>query len=109
MALTVIADGSQTATISTEHDLATDTANHTYVLVVDAAAMVLGDILELRLYTKVRSGGTERLAYVISYQHVQGEPAKYSPPVPANIHLRATLKQTAGTGRAFPWSLLALS
>lgn len=105
---TVIASGTQTATISTEHDLATDTANHTYVLGVDTAALTAGDLVELRLYTKILSGGTERLAYVASYQHAQGEPAKYSVPVPANIHLRATLKQTAGTGRAFPWALLAL-
>lgn len=109
MAITVIASGTQAATISTEHDLATDTTNHTYVLVVDTAAMVAGDLLELRLYTKVLSGGTERLAYVVPYQHAQGEPNKYSVPVPANISLRATLKQVAGTGRSYPWSLLALA
>lgn len=105
---TLIASGTQTATISTEHDLATDTSNHTFVLVVDTASMVAGDVLELRLYTKVLSGGTERLAYPAVYSHAQGDPAKYSVPVPANIHLRATLKQTAGTGRAYPWALLAL-
>lgn len=105
---TALASGTQTATLTTEHDLATDTANHNYVLVVDAAALVAGETLELRLYTKVLSGGTERLAYTAIYQHVQGEPAKYSPPVPADISLRATLKQTGGTGRAFPWKLLSL-
>lgn len=109
MSITVIASGTQTATISTEHDLATDTANHTYVLKVDTAAMVASDLVELRLYSKCLSGGTERLAYVVSYQHAQGEPMKYSVPIPENISLRATLKQTAGTGRAFPWALLALA
>lgn len=108
MSITVIASGTQTATISTEHTLNTDTTNHTYVLAVDAGNMVAGDLLELRLYTKVLSGGTERLAYVGSFQHTQGEPAKYSVPVPANISCKATLKQTAGTGRAYDWSLLAL-
>lgn len=105
---TSIASGTQTATISTEHTLATDTANHTYVLVVDTANMALGDVVELRLYTKVLSGGAERLAYTTVYAHVQGLPAVYSVPVPADISCKATLKQTAGTGRAYDWKLLAL-
>lgn len=105
---TSIASGTQTATISTEHTLATDTANHTYVLVVDTANMVLNDVLELRLYTKVLSGGAERLAYSTVYSQVQGLPAVYSPPVPADISCKATLKQTAGTGRSYDWKLLAL-
>ncbi|GAB1823573.1 hypothetical protein [Herbidospora sp. RD11066] len=108
MSITVIGSGSQSATISTEHDLATDTASHTYVLVVDTGALADGDVVVLRLYTKVLSGGTERLAYRAAYAHTQGDPQKYSVPVPANIHLRASLQQTAGTGRSFPWSLLAL-
>lgn len=106
---TSISSGTKTATAGgTEDDLATDTANHTYVLVVDANALVAGDIVELRLYTKCLSGGTERLAYVAVYANVQGEPMKYSVPVPADIHVRATLRQTAGSARAFPWKLLAL-
>lgn len=108
MSITVIGSGTQAATISTEHDLATDTASHVYVLVVDAGAMVAGDVVILRLYTKVLSGGTERLAYSATFAHAQGDPNKYSVPVPANISLRASLQQTAGTGRSFPWSLLAV-
>ncbi len=105
---TVIASGTQTATIGTEHILATDTTNKTYVLVVDTGAMVDGDVLELRIYTIVLSAGTERVAYVIEYDNLQGEPQKYSVPVPADISFKATLKQTAGTGRAFPWKVLSL-
>ncbi|WP_433329973.1 hypothetical protein [Spirillospora sp. CA-294931] len=105
---TLLVSGTQTATINTEHELAVDTSNKTYVLAVDTAALAAGDLLELRLYTKILAGGAERLAYVASYQHAQGQPAVYSVPVPANVHLRATLKQVAGTARSFPWSLLAL-
>lgn len=108
MAPTVIACGTQTATINTEHVLATDTTCKNYVLVVDTGNLANGDTLELRLYTKVLSGGTERLVYLAVYVNAQGEPQKYSIPVPANISLKATLKQTAGTGRDFPWSLLSL-
>lgn len=108
MALAVVSSGTQTATLATEHTLATSTTGKTYVLVVDTVNLVNGETLELKLYTIVLSAGTERLAYYATYTHLQGEPVKYSVPVPANISLKATLEQNGGTGRAFPWSLLSL-
>lgn len=101
--------GSQTATIATEHTLGSAiTAPGVYVLVVDTNAMANGDVLELRIYTKYASGGTERLAYVATYAHAQTELNKFSVPVPIDASFKATLKQTAGTGRAFPWNILSL-
>lgn len=108
MALTLIDSNTQAAAISTEHTLSEQTVANTYVLVVDTAALALGDIVELRIYTKVLTGGTARLAYMVSYANLQGQPNKYSVPVPANIYFKATLKQVLGTGRSFPWALLAL-
>lgn len=105
---TSVASGNQTAVVSTEHTLATDTTGRSYVLVVDLANLAMGDVVELRLYTKCRSGGTERLAYLRSYAHTQGEPIKYSVPVPADISCKATLTQTAGSARQFEWSLLSI-
>jgi hypothetical protein len=102
-----VANGNQTAVVSTEHTLATDTTGYTYVLVVDVSNLANGDAVELRLYTKCRTAGTERLAYCRKYANAQEELIKYSPPVPANISCKATLKQTAGTARTFEWSLLA--
>ena len=106
---TSIASGTKTAD-GTEQDLATDTSNKNYVLVVDTANLVNGEAVELRLYAKCLSGGTERLAYMATYVHAQGEPMKYSVPVPADISLRATLKQTAYVSayKDFPWKLLSL-
>lgn len=109
MALTVINSGTQSATLDTEHVLDNDTTGKTYVLVVDTGAMVSGDITILRIKTKVLSGGTLRLAYIATYAHAQGDPIKYSIPVPANIEIEVTLEQTDGTGRSYPWSLLALN
>lgn len=103
-----IASGTQAATLDTEHTLATDTTNHTYVLAVDTGAMVNGDITVLRLKTKVLSGGTSRLAYEAMFANVQARPNKYSPPIPADIEIVATLEQTDGTGRSYPWKLLAI-
>ncbi len=106
---TSIASGTLTAD-GTEQQLAVDTTNKIYVLVVDTANLVNGETVELRLYTKCLSGGTERLAYLATYAHAQGEPMKYSIPVPADISLKATLKQTAYVTayKDFPWKLLSL-
>lgn len=110
MAVSEKTSGSQTATISTEHTLATVTDSGIYTLRVDINNLAAGDILELRIYTKCRnSTDTERLA--------QG-PATYGPippgqklpesiPIMATGDFKATLKQVAGTGRAFPWVILS--
>jgi hypothetical protein len=108
MALAEVTGGSQTAVISTEHTLATSTTGKTYVLVVDTTNMVNGDVLELRIKTKPRSGGTSTLAYIANYADLQTAPVKYSVPIPANVELVATLKQTAGTGRVFIWCILSI-
>jgi hypothetical protein len=101
--------GSQTATIGTEHTLGTAaTTPGTYVLVVDTNALADGDVLELRVKTKAKSGSTSRLAYFITYANLQGEPNKYTVPVPVDTEVVCTLKQTAGTGRSFDWNILAL-
>lgn len=100
--------GSQAATIGVEHTLATITTAGTYVLVVDANAMVDGDYLELRAKTKAKSGSTSRQAYFARYANTQGDANKYSLPVPVDTEVVFTLKQTAGTGRTFDWNILAL-
>lgn len=101
-------DGSQTATISTEHTLATITTAGTYVLMVDTNNMALGDKLTLKVKVKVQSTGTTRLAFTANYAHVQGEPVKLSIPVASTNEIVFTLEQTAGTGRAFPWEIVSL-
>ena len=108
MAIAELAGGTQTAVINTEHELVTDTTGHTAVLVVDTVNMVDGDTLRLRLYAKVRAGGTERLAYEAWFAHIQDEILKYCIPIPANISIRATLMQDDGVGRDFVWALLSL-
>lgn len=102
------ANGSQSATISTEHTLQTIADAGSYVLQVDCNAMALGDKLTLRAKLKVRPTGVTRLAYEAHYAHVQGEPVKISVPVASINELVFTLEQTAGTGRAFPWEIVQL-
>jgi hypothetical protein len=105
--VSVNTSGSQTAVIGTEHTLATITTAGIYQLMTDIANLVAGEIVELRAYGKARSGDTERLMWgPVSYGPIV--PSQLLPPSPAivtAVSLRFTLKQTAGTGRAFPWAV----
>ena len=100
--------GSQTATISTEHTIATPTTAATYVYEVDTVNMALGDLLELRVYDKV-DATNYRQVWKACYQHPQINNSKVSPPLAlAGAGAKFTLKQVAGTGRAFPWSVRSI-
>lgn len=108
MPVTIQNEGSQVATISTEHTLATITAVGTYVLVVDLLGLAKGDLVELRLKTKLTAGDLSQLAYYQCYANAQSEPNTYSIPVPSPIEFVATLRQTTGVGRTFIWAVYAL-
>lgn len=108
MAVAEVVGGSQTATITTEHTLTTQTTPNVYVLVVDLVNLVGIEVVELRLKTKVRSGDALQQAYYARFQGVQEDDNVYSVPVPANVEIVATLKQLNGTGRVFKWALLSL-
>jgi len=102
MSWTVDASGTQTATIGTEHVLDSPTTNATYVYEVDTVNMANGDLLELRVYDMV-DGTNYRQIWKGTYQHVQINPGKQSPFVTITTQGKFTLKQTAGTGRSYPW------
>jgi hypothetical protein len=64
-------------------------------------------VLELRIYTMTLGGGTLRVAWKATFGPTVDFNANVaSPPQPSDVSCRATLKQTVGTGRAFPWKLL---
>ena len=108
MAPSQAASGTQVATISTEHTLATITTPGTYVLRVDANALALGDRLVLRAKVEALSGGTRRLLFSGVFEHVLADKIADSIPVPVVHGVEFTLQQTAGTGRSFPWSVILL-
>jgi hypothetical protein len=103
MGWVVDSSGSQTATISTEHTLATPTTIATYEFSVDTKNMVGGDLLELRCYDMI-DGSNYAQIWKGTCQHAQIN-AKVSPPKAVTTQAKFTLKQTAGTGRVFPWSV----
>lgn len=108
MPISSAASGTQTATVGTEHTLATLTVVGTYVLNVDTTNLVAGEAVTLRIKTKTLSAGASGLAFDATYKHGQGKPQKYSIPVPVLVEGVFTLQQTGGTGRAFPWNIAKL-
>lgn len=104
----IASTGTQTAVISTKHQLYTTSSIGTYVLVVDTSNMALGDILELYADIGCYSGDAHVQAYYVAYAHNQSDLAKLSVPVIAPYGVTFYLKQTEGTGRAFKWSVAGL-
>lgn len=112
MAVTAYASGTQAATVTTEHFLSSPNVAGTYTLHVDTVNMVAGDVLELRIYQMVLTGGTQRVAYYARYDGAQptDDLIKISVPISNELtdtnSLRFSLKQTYGTSRNFPWKVL---
>jgi hypothetical protein len=100
--------GTQTAVINTEHNLATPSTTKTRVLLVDAAALAASETVELRFYGPVLASGTNSLIRMASFTGVQSEPHIQSIPFVMPQGGTISLKQTSGTGRAFPWAVITL-
>lgn len=110
---TLQASGTQTAVIGTEHTLSDLTSPFAVFQVqVNRNAMQSGDILELRIYSKVLAGDNIANSSAI-YQQYSGAPTgngdqvAMSDPVVSDQEIKFTLKQTAGTGRAYPWKVVS--
>lgn len=105
---TVEASGTMTPGTTAEQTLAAPANNRNYVLNVDAAAMVDGDTLVLRLKRATLNAGTLRTVYEESFAGPLAVPELHSIPVSAPGGITATLQQLTGTLRAYPWSLESL-
>lgn len=107
MALTETQNGTQTATLDTEHTLGSEeTVDAYYQLIVDVSAMVDGDATIIRAKLKVESGGTARILILATLANAQAEDAVLTPPIPNIYGLTFTLEQTDGTGRSYDWSIV---
>lgn len=112
MAVTAHASGTQTATVGTEHVLSTVTVAGVFTLHVDTVNMAAGDVLELRVYQIVLTGGVKRVAFLGVFYGAQiaDDRIKVSVPIGNELtdasSLEFTLLQRFGTGRAYPWKVL---
>ncbi len=109
MAASNAASGSQTATLATDHTLATitvPTGGASYVLYVDKSNLTSTERLRLRLRARARAADSTVDAY--ETEHTQdGADLIISPVISleAGSELIAILRQEGGTGRAFPWAV----
>ena len=112
MPVTAEGSGTQSATVTTEHTLDDISSAGVFTLHVDTVNMVAGDVVELRVYQMVLTGGTRRVAFVQRYEGAQpvDDLIKISVPIANELTdsgaIRFTLKQTHGTSRNFPWKVL---
>lgn len=100
-------EGTQTAVVGTEHVLNGTNPETTDCILqfwLDPFNMGVGDYTELRIYEAVKSGGTQRLLWWGELANAQSE-AFVSPSIHVRNSWKVTLKQVAGTARAFDWSL----
>jgi hypothetical protein len=97
--------GAQTATLDTVHTLATISTAGIFVCGVDLSNLANGDVVELTVKTKLRTGSTSAVAYKATFAHEQGQPNQYSVPVVSPFELIFTLEQSDGTGRSFDWTV----
>lgn len=109
MAVTSNQSGSTTPVVGTETFLGTAiTTAGVYVLVLDTNAMLNGDTLIMRAYTKAKGTSVSRVAYFGAISNIQVDPNKYSIPIPVDTQVTFSITQTAGTARAFDWNILSL-
>jgi hypothetical protein len=107
MAVSVSSSGTQLTVITTEHTLKADTAAGCYELHVDMNVNAAGDTTEIRLKENVLAAGTVRSVAYATYTNAVAEPTiKVLGPIACDQGVTATIKQTVGVARSFPWKLL---
>lgn len=117
MAIILYASGTQVAVIATEHVLSSPNVAGRYQLALDLDAMVAGDVLEVRAYRMVLTGGTSQLYEYRAYYGVDGNVAGGAKVIlipdtwvgttlTDATGLQFSITQTLGTGRSFPWAVL---
>ncbi len=109
---TSFADGSQTCVINTEHFVSSPNVAGVFHMEYDLSALAAGDVLEVRVYKKIRAGGTARECHPTqTYYGVQPAGLVHEMTLPVSNVLaetdavRFSIRQTAGTGRAIPWNV----
>ena len=117
MAVSISTSGSQTATLTTQHTLATISTAGVFVLAVNLINLADGEDVELKAYLAVDTLDDRNLVYQQTYTHKQGDGTAdtgsgmvvaLSPPIPSPISIRFTLEQNGGSGRVFDWAIYVL-
>lgn len=106
-------EGSETIG-ATQWSLATDTSytagdaqtdEGVVCCVLDLSALANGDEFELRMWEKVDSGATQRIARIWPFTNVQGEPIFITPSFMLKHGWDFSMLKVAGTDRSISWSI----
>jgi hypothetical protein len=113
MAATLFASGTQTiGSLNNEYFLGSVGVAGTYICVIDTSALSSSDILVMKLYYTVLSGGTPYTYTTYTIVGAQADPIFISDPLPTDLvqanTIRFSINQTGGTARSFPWKILQL-
>lgn len=115
MAVSLHASGTTGQTVGTELTLLDIAIPGTFTAHMDFALLAAGDVVELRWYSIVLTGGTRRVTYFDRRDDITpGDDAiGISVPISNDLTdagaLRFTINQVKGTTRAFPWKVLRYS
>lgn len=97
---------------TTEHSLTTDTAgpdaetsDGVFQAFLDLNALAAGDVFVFKVYEKVLSSSTQRLAYSATFAGAQGAPVWVSPCLILMHGWDMTLNKVSGTDRSIDWSI----
>jgi hypothetical protein len=71
---------------------------------IDLANMALGDTVTIKMYAKMKSGGTYRQYDLTTYTGAQTNPAIHSVKLPAKYGYKVTLQQTAGINKTYDYN-----
>lgn len=113
MTVATYATNTQAASIGTEHFLSSPNVAGKFKLILDLSNMLEGDYLEVRRYKMAVTGGTSRVIDVTIFQGAPitdgaiAESAEIWNDLTDTNACRFSIKQTLGTGRNFPWSVLS--
>ncbi len=109
MAWKLVASNTQSFAASAVTTVTGASSSATFVFVVDTTAMALGDQYSVRMFTPVTPGGAVIQAWKGTWQNVQINPAKMSPPVASEAGISVTWESIAGsTTESFPWKLISI-
>ncbi len=108
----LLASGTQTTTVTTDHTLYNMNVAGVVQFMVDLNPIAAGDTVRLYISTRVLTGGTTRILAETYYAGAQtADPIKLSIPISTNLAesggIEFHLQQTVGTSRAIPWKVMA--
>jgi hypothetical protein len=85
-----------------------DSTDGVFQLFVDCSNMQAADTIEIVLYEKILSSGSQRIIFTSYFTGIQDEPVFVSPAMVLMHGWAFGLKQLAGTARSYDWSIRKL-